>query len=105
MAQLLQGGEIVKRSLKITVSGVVQNVGLREHIQQAAERLRLEGTAENTEDGKVVLYVAGESERLDSLIDSIYEGTKKASIDDVEIESNTSPRNFRGVFRLIGDEE
>lgn len=105
MALLLQGGEIVKRSLKITVSGVVQNVGLRQHIQLAAEKLRLEGTAENTEDGKVVLYVSGESEHLDSLIDAVYEGTKKAKIEDVEIESNTTPRNFRGVFRLIGDEE
>ncbi len=95
----------MKRSLKITVSGVVQKVGLRQHIQEAAEKLKLEGTAENTEDGKVVLYVAGESEKLDSLIDCIYEGTKKASIEDVEIESNTAPRNFRGVFRLIGDEE
>ena len=105
MALLLQGGEIVKRSLKITVSGVVQNVGLRQHIQLVAEKLRLEGTAENTEDGKVIIYAAGEGEKLDSLIDAIYEGTKGATIEDVEVESNTAPRNFRGVFRLIGDEE
>lgn len=94
----------MKRSLKIIVSGVVQKVGLREHIQEAATKLRLEGTAENTEDGKILLFVAGESDRLDSLIDAIYEGTKKASIEDVEVESNTAPKNFRGVFRLIGDE-
>ena len=95
----------MKRSLKITVSGVVQKVGLRQHIQNTAETLRLEGTVENADDGTVIVYAAGESEKLDSLIDAIYEGTKKSSIEDVNVESNTAPKNFRNVFRLIGDEE
>lgn len=95
----------MKKSLKITISGTVQNVGLRAHIKKHAELLKVEGTAENTEDGKVILYVCGESERLDALIDAVYEGTPKADIESVEIESYAIPRNFRGVFRVIGDDD
>lgn len=95
----------MKRSLRITVGGKVQNVGLREKIKKVAEELKVEGTAENTEDGSVVIYVSGESETLDALIDAIYEGTKQSSIEFVDVESNTTPRSFRGVFRIIGDDE
>lgn len=95
----------MKRSLKITVGGKVQNVGLREHIKLAAESLRLEGTAENTDDGTLLIFISGESEKLDSLIDAIYEGTDDSQIEFVDVESNTSPKNYRGVFRVIGDDE
>jgi acylphosphatase len=95
----------MKRSLRITVGGKVQNVGLRERIKNVAEELRVEGTAENADDGSVLIYVSGESEKLDSLIDAIYEGTQQSSIEFVDVESNTTPRNFRGVFRVIGEDE
>ncbi len=95
----------MKRSLRITVGGKVQNVGLREKIKTVAEDLKVEGTAENTDAGTVIIYVSGEGEALDSLIDAIYEGTKTSVIEYVDVESNTTPRNFRGVFRVIGEDE
>jgi len=94
----------VKRSLKIIVSGNVQHHELQEKIQLNATKLRLEGTSEYLDKDKLLIFVAGESEQLDSLIDVIYEGTPKSSIEDVDVDSNTSPKSFRGVFRIISND-
>ena len=94
----------MKKSVRLTVSGNVQGVGLREHIKKHAEELSLQGTVQNSTDGTVVLYVTGPDERLEQLIDCIYQGTSKAIIDRIIAESFANHKDFRGVFRIIGDE-
>jgi acylphosphatase len=94
----------MKRSIRLIVSGTVQGVGLREHIKKHAEQLGLQGTVQNVADGTVVVYVTGQDTQLEELIDAIYWGTPKTAIGRVAIESFTSHKDFRGVFRVIGDE-
>lgn len=99
-----RGGNM-KRSLRITISGNVQDMSFKEKIQHAAEKFKLEGICENLDEDKLIILVNGESEMLDNLIDTIYEGTLKTKIDFVDVESNTTPRNYRGVFRIISNNE
>ncbi len=95
----------MKRSLRITISGNVQDITLQEKIQTAAEKFKLEGICENLDEDKLLVFVNGESEMLDNLIDTIYEGTPTTTVEYVDVESNTTPKNYRGVFRIISNNE
>jgi len=92
----------MKRCLKIKVTGKVQGVFYREFAQKSAQKLQIEGTAQNMEDSSVLIQVCGTSEKLDDFIDELYKGSKQSKVDDVETEPLIQEKDFRGVFRIIG---
>ncbi len=94
----------MKQCLKITVFGKVQNAGYREFAKKSADELEIEGTAQNMEDGTVVIFACGDSSSLDQFIDELYKGPKKAEIKNIEAEPFIKEKDFRGVFRVIGFE-
>jgi acylphosphatase len=94
----------MKQCLKIKVFGQVQGTGYREFAKKAAHKLEIEGTAQNIEDGSVVIYACGDSNNLDSFLDELYKGPKNAHIKNIEAEPFLSEKDFRGVFRVIGFE-
>ncbi len=94
----------MKRCLKFKVSGSVQVVAYRAFIQEHAKRLEIEGTVQNGDDGSVVICACGTAESLDDLIDLLYQGVESAKALEVAAESLGSPKDFRGVFRVIGGE-
>jgi len=93
----------MKRCVKIRIIGTVQGVGYRHFIQKNAEKLLLEGTIQNQSDGSVIVFVCGLQDKLDDLIDFIYQGSPKSKVEDVLIEPMQTERDFRGIFRVIGD--
>ncbi len=93
----------MKRCIKVRVLGKVQDVGYRHYVQKHAEKLALEGRVQNNEDGSVAILVCGPSEKIDDLIDVVYQGSSKAKIEDVIIEPVQIETDFRGIFRVIGD--
>ena len=94
----------MKQCLKIKVTGNVQSAAYREFIQAHAQKYEIEGTIQNMEDKKsVVINACGASEKLDHLIDFVYKGTTHAKVDHVEVEPLLKEKNFRSVFRIIGD--
>ena len=95
----------MKKSLKITVQGKVQGVGYQEFVKKCATKLAIEGTAQNIEQGKVLIYASGTSEVLEDLIDFLYRGTPTSKINEVSCESYSSDKDFHGVFRVIGEVE
>jgi acylphosphatase len=96
----------MKKSLKIVVNGLVPMGDLHTNIKKRANELHIAGTVENgSTDKSVVIFAAGEHEALELLIDTIYEGSSSSQIESVEIESCSSQKDFRGVFRSIGVSE
>lgn len=93
----------MRRCVKITVKGHVQGVGYRHFIQKHAEKLSLEGSIQNKEDGTALAFVCGPSDKVDDLIDFFYEGTPKTKVDDVVVEPLQGKTDYRGIFRVIGD--
>ena len=94
----------MKQCVKITVSGKVQGVSYRKFVQKNAHTLEIEGTVQNIEDDQsVVIQACGPSNKLDEFIDLLYTGTSDSKIQDVIVEPLVSEKNFRGVFRIIGD--
>ncbi len=92
----------MRRCVKIKVVGKVQGVSYREFVQKHATKLGVEGTAQNSEDGNVLIMACAISEKLDDLIDALYKGSPKSKIEDVLVEPLIPERDFRGVFRIIG---
>ena len=93
----------MKKCLKIHVSGNVQAVGYRLHAQKQATSLNIQGSVQNTDDGNVLIYACGNSVNLEKFIDHLYKGTTDSQIDDLLAEPFINEKDFRGVFRIIGD--
>jgi acylphosphatase len=92
----------MRKCLKVTVQGKVQDVSYRAFVQKHAQILGIEGTVKNVEDGSVVIYACGTSDKLDGFIDQLYKGPSAARVEDVIIEPFVNEKDFRGVFRVIG---
>jgi len=94
----------MKKSIKITVFGVVQGVGYREYVQKYAKKFGIEGVVQNLDDGSVQIYASGEPSLLDNFIDYVYKGTARSDVEEIAIEIANNGRDFRKVFRIIGME-
>lgn len=94
----------MKRCLKIIVKGKVQGVGYRDFVQKHAEKLMVEGTIQNIADASVLIYAAGDATKLEDFIDVLYVGPSRAKVSEILVEPIPHERDFRKVFRVIGEE-
>jgi len=85
------------------VTGKVQGVFYRKFVQTQAQKLGIEGTVQNLDDKSVLIYACGLADKLDDLIDLLYKGSPKSKIEDVVVEPLIQEKNYRNVFRVIGD--
>lgn len=93
----------MSRYIKVIVSGKVTDVGYRHFIKKHADKLSVEGYIKNNEDGSVIIYAFATSAILDNFMDFVYKGSAKSEVKNVEVEPMQTHRDFRGVFRIIGD--
>ena len=92
----------MKRCVRIIVSGVVQGVFYRDFARESASKLGVEGSIQNQEDGSVIIFACGLAECLDDFIDLLYQGSSKSSVENVFVAPLSLNKEFRGVFRVIG---
>lgn len=72
---------LILRRLSITVSGRVQGVGFRYHVEEAADVLGLTGWVMNGWDGRTVeLEAQGDTEALESLLRKLKDGPPLAHV-------------------------
>ncbi|WP_048306514.1 acylphosphatase [Halomonas sp. PR-M31] len=74
--------------VKAVVSGRVQGVGFRYDVKKRAEELSLTGHASNLTNGDVEVTVCGEKEKVDQLIEWLWQGPPAAQVTQVQIESS-----------------
>lgn len=76
----------------VIIAGVVQGVGYRYWLRGEAERRGINGWCRNRRDGTVEAIFAGESERLDQLLERCRSGPPGAAVGAVDIKrSDESP--------------
>jgi acylphosphatase len=68
------------------VSGKVQGVGFRQHTQEEAQRLELNGWVRNLADGRVEVLVEGEESAVRELERWLGRGPQAARVDALELE-------------------
>ncbi len=79
------------------VSGRVQGVSFRQHVQDQAERLDLDGWVRNLADGRVEVLFEGEEAAVRELAAWLEQGPSKAKVSGVELES----RPLQGIAGFV----
>jgi len=72
------------KNLVADVSGIVQGVGFRYFVEQAAVQLGIDARADNMDDGTVHIVASGNEQRLLRLVEVLRQGSRYSSVDRVD---------------------
>jgi acylphosphatase len=86
----------VEKSVHIVVKGLVQGVGFRWFVREAAHKSGLVGWVKNLPTGEVELEAEGESSHLETFIQAVRIGPMHAHVRDLRIEYGKPKHQFDG---------
>lgn len=89
----------MKKSVRIYITGTVQGVFFRMFIKENAERYNIKGFVRNLEDGRIEVFLEGNSNEVNKMIELCKKGPKHAQIRNVEIKTERF-QGFR-VFKML----
>ncbi|WP_213953034.1 MULTISPECIES: acylphosphatase [unclassified Variovorax] len=75
----------------LTVHGLVQGVGYRWSMVQAAERLGVQGWVRNRRDGTVEVFVSGDAAAVDALVAWAHRGPPDGRVERVDVVQAPAP--------------
>ena len=81
------------------ISGFVQGVGYRNHVQYNAKKLGLKGWTRNLNDRRVEVVAQGDRGILEKLIKMCEKGSLLAEVKDISVEWETPKEKFEGFER------
>jgi acylphosphatase len=79
-----------------SVDGVVQGVGFRYHVRNAAVRRGLKGRVRNLEDGRVEIVVEGERSHIDTFLEEVKGAKRPVEVTRVETSYGAATGEFPG---------
>jgi len=75
----------MKKSVRLYIQGIVQNIFFRSFIKENAERYNVKGFTRNLEDGRIEVFLEGSSEDVNKMIELCKKGPKHSQIKKIEI--------------------
>jgi len=75
----------MKKSIRIYITGTVQGIFFRAFVKENAERYNVKGFVRNLEDGRVEVFLEGDTNAVDKMIELCKKGPKHSDIKKVEI--------------------
>ena len=89
----------MKKSVRLYINGTVQGIFFRSFVKENAERYNVKGFVRNLEDGRVEIFLEGDSGNVNKMIELCKKGPKHAKIKKVEIK----PERFQSfrVFKVL----
>ncbi|RJQ54427.1 MAG: acylphosphatase [Actinobacteria bacterium] len=75
------------KTLRITVSGLVQGVGYRAFVTRAAAEMGIRGAVRNLPDGDVEVVAQAGSRALEKFLLELRRGPRMARVQDIRVES------------------
>lgn len=87
----------MKKSVRAYISGNIQGIYFRSFIKENAEKYNVKGFVRNLEDGRVEVFLEGNSEDVNKMIEICKTGPKHAQIRNIEIkeEKFQDIKNFK----------
>ena len=87
----------MKKSVRLYISGTVQGVFFRAFVKTNAEKLNVKGFTRNLEDSRIEVFLEGDSEPVNKMIELCKQGPKHSQIKKVEIKQEYFQgfRNFK----------
>jgi len=89
----------MKKSTRLYITGTVQGVFFRMFIKENAERYNVKGFVRNLEDGRIEIFLEGDVNNVNKMIEICKKGPKHSQIRNVEIK----PEKFQEfkVFKVL----
>ncbi|MFW6283010.1 MAG: acylphosphatase [Minisyncoccales bacterium] len=89
----------MKKSIRLYITGVVQGVFYRAFVKENAEKHNVKGFVRNLEDGRVEVFLEGNIEDVNKMIDVCKKGPKHSKIRNVE----EKPERYQGfkTFKIL----
>ncbi len=89
----------MKKSLRLYVEGTVQGVFYRNFIKENAEKYGVNGFVRNLEDGRIEVFLEGDSETVNKMIEICQQGPKHSQVKKITMK--TEP--FQGLknFKVL----
>ena len=75
----------MKKSVRLYIDGTVQGVFFRMFVKENAERNNVKGFVRNLEDGRIEVFLEGDSNDVNKMMDLCKKGPKHSQIKNVEI--------------------
>ena len=74
----------MKRSIRLYITGNLQSIFFRNFIKENAEKFNIKGFLRNLEDGRIEIFIEGNSEEVESMSAICKRGPKYSQIRKVE---------------------
>jgi acylphosphatase len=89
----------MKKSVRLYIDGTVQGVFFRAFIKENAERYDVKGFVRNLEDGRVEIFLEGNTEDVNKMIELSKKGPRHSQIRRVEVK----PEKFQDFksFKIL----
>jgi len=89
----------MKKSVRLYIDGTVQGVFFRAFIKENAERYNVKGFVRNLEDGKVEVFLEGNVDEVNKMMEICKKGPKHSIIRKVHIK----PERFQDMknFKVL----
>lgn len=75
----------MKKSIRLYIKGSVQGIFYRAFVKENAEKHNLKGFVRNLEDGRVEVFLEGDSEKVNQMVELCKQGPKNCKIENMEI--------------------
>jgi acylphosphatase len=87
------------KTYRIFIDGTVQGVFFRSFVKGKAEGLQLKGFVRNLEDGRVEVFLEGNSEDVEKVVELCKKGPKNAQIKGIDMR----PERFQDfkTFKIL----
>jgi len=89
----------MKKSVRLYITGTVQGVFYRAFVKENAERYNVKGFVRNLEDGRVEVFLEGDTNGVDKMIELCKNGPKYAQIKNIE-EKDEKFQDFK-TFKVL----
>jgi len=89
----------MKKSVRLYINGIVQGVFFRMFVKENAERYNVKGFVRNLEDKRIEVFLEGNADDVNKMIELCKKGPKHSKIKDVKIK----PERFQDfkVFKIL----
>jgi acylphosphatase len=75
----------MKKSIRMYISGTVQGMFFRGFVKENAEKYNVKGFVRNLEDGRVEVFLEGDNNDVEKMIELCKKGPKHAEIRSIEL--------------------
>ena len=75
----------MKKSLRLYIQGTVQEIFFKSFIKENAERYNVKGFTRNLEDGRIEVFLEGNTDEVNTMVEVCKKGPKHSQIKNVEI--------------------